>query len=113
MHDKYEVLSKTIKEARERYGMTQKDVTEKANVDSRTVLNMENKHGEPKFEVLYSVIRTLHIDPRDLFYPELKHDTPAMDRLRIMLKDCTDDEITQLIPVIGAVLTVMWSSAEK
>ncbi len=113
MHDKYEVLSNTIKEAREKLGMTQKDVAEKANVDSRTVLNMENKHGEPKFEVLYSVIRTLHIDPRDLFYPELKHDTPAMDRLRIMLKDCTDDEIAQLIPVIGAVLTVMRSSAEK
>ncbi len=113
MHDKYEVLSNTIKEAREKFGMTQKDVAEKANVDSRTVLNMENKHGEPKFEVLYSVVRALHIDPRDLFYPELKRDTPAMDRLRIMLKDCPDDEIAQLIPVIGAVLTVMRSSAEK
>ncbi len=113
MHDKYEILSKSIKEAREKSGMTQKDVAEKANVDSRTVLNIENQHGEPKFEVLYSVIRALHIDPRDIFYPEMKRDTPSLNSLRMLLEDCTEDEAAQLIPVIQSVITLMRSSLEK
>lgn len=46
-------LGDAVKRARGELDLTQSQVAEAANIDVRTVLNIENYKGNPKMEVLY------------------------------------------------------------
>ncbi|MCC8049333.1 MAG: helix-turn-helix domain-containing protein [Clostridiales bacterium] len=108
------ILGDTIRSARERSGLTQEQLSAMIGVQSRTILNIENNRGNPKMEVLYPLIRTLKIDPCNIFYPESGKNTSAMHQLQLLLSDCTDEEISLLISVITPVLAAFRSSqAEK
>lgn len=107
MHDYKRILGDVVKRTRGEKGLTQQGVADAADIDVRTVLNIENYKGNPKLEVLFPLIRTLKIDPRDVFNPELKRDTPALCQLRLLIEDCSEDEAESLIPVFQAVLAAM------
>ena len=102
-------LGDTIKKARTEQGLPQASVAERVAIDSRTIINIENYNGNPKMEVLFPLIRSLHIDPWEIFYPELNNQCAALRRLQILLKDCNDDEIEALLPVCEAVLATLRS----
>ena len=85
-------LGDAVKRARGELGVTQRQVAEAADVDVRTVLNIENYKGNPKLEVLYPLIRSLKIDSREVFYPELLRDSPGLRRLRFLVEGCSEEE---------------------
>lgn len=70
MSDYAHTLGDAVKRARGKSGLTQSEVADAANVDVRTVLNIENYKGNPKMEVLYPLIRVLKIDTKEVFYRE-------------------------------------------
>ena len=45
-------LGEAIKKARQEQGLTQAQLAVKANIDVRTVINIEKFRGNPKMEVL-------------------------------------------------------------
>lgn len=100
-------LGDAVKRARERLGLTQNEVAEAANIDSRTVLNIENYKGNPKMVVLYPLVRTLNIDAREIFNPEMQRESPALRQLRLLVEDCSENEALTLIPVFQSVLTAL------
>lgn len=102
-------LGNAVKTARLRLGLTQTEVADAADIDGRTVLNIENYKGNPKMEVLYPLIRVLKIDPREIFMHEASRSTPALHQLKLLIEDCTDREAEALIPVFSAVLSVLRS----
>lgn len=55
-------------------------------------------------EVLYPLIRTLKIDAREIFNPEMKLDTPALRQLRLLVEDCSEEEAAAIIPIFQAAL---------
>ena len=109
MNDFSRPLGNTVKKARTELGLTQAKIADQINVDARTVMNIENYNANPKMEVLYPLVRTLQIDPWDIFYPELQHRSSAFRHLLILLKDCSDDEIESLLPICRATLSVLRS----
>lgn len=60
-------LGDAVRRARGKLNLTQGEVAAQANMDSRTILNIENYKGNPKLEILYPLIRTLHLDPQEIF----------------------------------------------
>lgn len=52
-------------------------------------------------EVLYALVRTLDIDSREIFYPEIGRDSPALDQLRLMIECCGEHEAEKL-PASGS-----------
>ena len=100
-------LGDAVKRARGELEITQRQVAEAADVDVRTVLNIENYNGNPKMTILSPLVRELGIDPWDIFYPELKQDESAFRQIQILLKECSDDEIAALIPVVEAALNIV------
>ena len=78
MPDYSRVLGDVVKVAREQAGLTQAELATAINRDTRTVLNIENYKGNPKLEVLYPLVRALRIDSREIFYPEMRCDSPAL-----------------------------------
>ena len=107
MNDFSRPLGDTVKKARAELGLTQARVADQINIDARTVMNIENYNANPKMEVLYPLIRTLQIDPCDIFYPELQHRNTAFRQLQILLKDCYDEEIESLLPICRTTLSVL------
>lgn len=107
MSDYAHTLGDVVKRARGKLNLTQSEVAASANVDVRTVLNIENYKGNPKMEVLYPLIRTLKIDAREIFNPELKRESPAIRELRLLIEDCNEEEAISIIPIFNSVLSVL------
>ena len=53
------------------------------DLDERTIMNIEKYKANTTMEVLYLLIRTLRIDPRDIFCPEMDKDSPAHYQLQL------------------------------
>ena len=107
MSDYAHTLGDAVKRARGKSGLTQSEVADAANVDVRTVLNIENYKGNPKMEVLYPLIRVLKIDTKVVFYPEMQRESPALSQLRLLIEDCTEEEAASIIPIFNSVLSVL------
>ena len=107
MHDYTRLLGDAVKRARGRLDLTQNEVADMADVDVRTVLNIENYKGNPKMEVLYPLIRVLKIDAREIFNPEIRRESPALRQLRVMIEECSEEEAAVIIPVFQSVLTAL------
>ena len=107
MHEYSRPLGDAVKRARGKSGLTQNEVADMADVDVRTVLNIENYKGNPKMEVLYPLVRALKIDAREIFNPEIRRETPALRQLRVMIEECSDEEAAAIIPVFQSVLTAL------
>ena len=101
-----EALGSVIKDTRLRLGYTQSQVAEKAGVEVRTIMHIENGKTNPTWEIVFPLIRALEIDPRAVFYPELNREDEAMSHMQILLSRCSEDDIRSLIPICEAVLSV-------
>jgi transcriptional regulator with XRE-family HTH domain len=108
MYNFSQALADSIKNARMKMGLTQANVASRISIDTRTILNIENCNGNPKMEILYSLVRELNVDPWEIFYPE-NTDSASMRKMQLLLNDCTAEEIDALLPVCEAVLAVLKS----
>ena len=100
-------LGDVIKSARKRMDLTQNEVADSIDVDVRTIINIENYKGNPKLEVLYPLIRSLKIDAREIFYPEMQRESPALRQLRLLVEDCSEEEAATIIPVLQSVISAL------
>lgn len=100
-------LGDAVKRARGKLGLTQNEVADAADIDVRTVLNIENYKGNPKMEVLFPLVRALKMDAREIFNPELQRESPALRQLRLLIEECSEEEAAAIIPVFQAVLTAL------
>lgn len=100
-------LGDSVKRARGKLGLTQNEVADAADVDVRTVLNIENYKGNPKMEVLFPLVRALKIDAREIFNPEMQRESPALRQLRLLIEECSEEEAAAIIPVFQAVLNAL------
>ena len=100
-------LGDAVKRARGKENLTQNQVANAANIDVRTVMNIENYKGNPKMEVLFPLIRALNIDARDIFNPEMQRESPALRKLRLLVENCSEEEAIAIIPIFNSVLSVL------
>ena len=61
MQDIKQNLADAVREARTKLGLSQEQLAEILGFDSRTILNIENGRGNPKFENLCALIRYLNL----------------------------------------------------
>ena len=107
MPDYSKPLGDVVKCARKRLDLTQNEVADSIDVDVRTIINIENYKGNPKLEVLYPLIRSLKIDSREIFYPEMQRESPALRQLRLLVEDCSEEEAATIIPVLQSVIAAL------
>ena len=107
MYDFSRPLGDAVKSTRYQRGLTQNQVADMVDLDVRTVMNIENYKANPKMHVLFPLIRTLRIDSRVIFNPELQRDTPARQQLRFMIEECSEQEAETLTPVVTYVLSAL------
>ena len=103
-------LSDKIKLAREQMGYTQRELAIYADISERTVVHAENYDGNPVFQNLYALIRTLKIDANEIFYPEGEYSAPALHSLHALVNECSEIEAETLYPVFDAMLKAIRKS---
>ena len=81
MYDFSYPLGNAVKSTRYQRGLTQLQVADMADIDVRTVMNIENYKANPKMEVL--------------------------QQLRLMVEECSEQEAEALIPVMESVLSAL------
>ena len=107
------ILGDVIKRARGKVGMTQQELSDKSGIDRRTIINIENYHKDSKFSSIYDLIRSLKIDSREIFYPEIHRDSPSLRQLRVLIEECSEEEAAALIPVLESLLTALRDNSSK
>lgn len=107
MQDIKQNLADVIREAHTELGLSQEKLAEVLGFDSRTILNIENGGGNPKFEKLYPLVRYLNLSADRIFYPESVTPQPNLQKLFIMLNDCTEQEAAELLPAFHYLLALM------
>jgi len=86
-------LGAIIKTARKNRGLTQEDLAEKAGVGTRHIMSIENEGGNPSYDVLYMLIRELHIPSDSIFYPERAIENPLLEEVIRVLYDCDSSSL--------------------
>ena len=81
MQDIKQNLADAIRKSRTELGLSQEKLAEILGFDSRTILNIENGRGNPKFEKLYPLVRHLNISADRIFYPESVTPQPNLQKL--------------------------------
>ena len=87
--------------------MTQAELAEKTGVTEQTIRKIEHGEGNPQLDVLCSLISSLEIDPAEIVYPQQEITDPARKQLEILLADCSDEQIRDLLPVVEAALRIV------
>ena len=113
MSDFVKTLGDVIKNRRIELGLTQNEIAEKIDVDPRTILNIENYKGNPKMQKLFLLIRSLHIDPNIVFYPEKSASSTEPERIKALLEQCSDEELSKMIPIIESVIRTIGSKTPE
>ena len=75
--------------------------------DERTILNIENDRGNPKFEVLCQIIAYLHIPADRIFHPDTATDGVKKQKLLLMLQECDEQEAAEILPAIEYLLALI------
>ena len=109
MNEAKQNLAAAVRDARTGLGLSQEKLAEILNIDSRTIRGIEAGRGNPKFEKLYPLVTYLKIPADKIFDPAYKEETPNLQKLLALQKDCTEQEAADLIPMIRYLL---WPVAE-
>lgn len=100
-------LGDCIYKKRKELRWTQAYLAERSGVTEQTIRKIEHYDANPQMDVLFSLVNVLQIDPSEIFYPKKEEDSPAKKQLEILLTDCSDNQIRELIPVIEAALGIV------
>lgn len=99
-------LGIVVREAREKAGLTQSELSEALGLGDKTILNIENFRGNPKFDSLYPLVNFLKIPRNKLFYPGISENEPNKQQLLLEIESCTDQEAAELLRVFRYMLNL-------
>lgn len=94
------VLGNAVRAARKDKHLSQEVLAERIGVCKRTIIDIENSVGNPKFEILYLLVRELNLPLAQVFYPELIENTKLKELLLHEVDNCTEYEIKIILSVV-------------
>lgn len=100
MNQSISALGNAVRIMRKNKHLSQEALAERIGVCKRTIIDIENNAGNPKFEVLYPLVRELDLPLYQVFYPEISENAKAKNELLKELSDCSDYEMKVILSVI-------------
>ena len=93
-------LGNAVRTTRKNKNLSQEALAEKIGVCKRTIIDIENNAGNPKFEVLCPLVRELDLPLYQVFYPEASENKEIKNVILKELNDCSDYEMKVILSVI-------------
>lgn len=100
MNHSVEALGQVVRKKRKSKNLSQEALAEKLGVCKRTIIDIENSVGNPKFELLCTLVRELDLPIYQVFYPELEENPEMTNLLMKELSDCSDYEMKVILSVV-------------
>jgi transcriptional regulator with XRE-family HTH domain len=97
-------LGAIIKAARLNKGLTQETLGEHVGVGLRHMMAIENEGSNPSYDVLYRIIRELHIPADTIFWPEAERDNAIVGEIVRMLYDLDERSLKVVHATVQAAL---------
>ena len=97
-------LGKVVRRARKSKNMSQEALAEKIGVCKRTIIDIENSAGNPKFTILFPLVRELNLPLQQVFYPESSEDSEAKMLIIQELEKCDESESRIVLSVLKSLL---------
>ena len=97
-------LGAIVKAARLKKGLTQEVLAEKVGVGLRHIMGIENEGNIPSYEVLYALIRVLHIPADLIFYPEKQSKDLQIEDIVRMLYNCDERALSIVRATVQAAI---------
>jgi len=93
MIDEFVNLGEKIKEQRKRFGMTQAELAEKADVHEKQIYRIEMGKNSPSIHTVLKIIHVLNMDIRILDINNLNNFNPVKDEIYSLLEGASDEEL--------------------
>ena len=100
MNQSVSALGNAVRITRKNKHLSQEALAEKIGVCKRTIIDIENNTGNPKFEVLCHLVRELDLPLYKVFYPEAPENLEVEKMLLKELSDCSDFEMKIILSVV-------------
>lgn len=92
-------LGELVRMARRSQRLSQDALAIRVGACKRTICGIENNKANPKFEIVYQLVRELRVPLEPLFYPE-RWDSEVKKRVLVELNQCTEEEMKLLLFMI-------------
>ena len=100
MNQSISALGNAVKTTRKNKHLSQEALAERIGVCKRTIIDIENFTGNPKFEILCPLVRELDLPLYQVFYPE-EAVTPELKNMLLKeVSDCSDYEMRVILSVV-------------
>jgi len=109
MSDYAKALGEVVLRERKAQKITQAQLAELIGTTEQTIRKTEHGNSNLQMSVLFPLIRALHIDPVEVFYPETSQERSAKKQLDMLIADFSDDEINLMLPILQASLEALRS----
>lgn len=100
MNQRENMLGNVVRAKRKSKHLSQEALAEKIGVCKRTIIDIENNAGNPKFEILYPLVRELNLPLYQVFYPEVPENFELRNVIMQELSDCSDYEMKVILSVV-------------
>ena len=101
MNRSMSALGSNVRATSKRRNLSQEALAEKIGVCKRTIIDIEKNAGNPKFEVLYMLVRELDLPLYQVFYPESTDKSVELKNMLIQeLSSCSEYEMRVILSVV-------------
>lgn len=100
MKQSIKALGSVVRKSRKDKHLSQEKLAEKIGVCKRTIIEIENSSGNPKFEILCKLVRELDLPIYKVFYPDVFANLDLQEILAEEIKTCTQSEMRVILAVI-------------
>lgn len=95
-----EILGDVVRTSRKSKNLSQEELAERIGACKRTIIDIENNTGNPKFEILYALVRELDLPLCKVFYQEMPDNIKLKNEIIQELSDCSEHEMKIMLSVI-------------
>ncbi len=100
MNQRICTLGNVVRETRKSKKLSQEALAERIGVCKRTIIDIENNTGNPKFEILYLLVRELGLPLNQIFYPEVAENFELKNICMHEIENCSEYEMKIILSVV-------------
>ena len=94
------ILGDVVRTTRKSRHLSQEALAERIGVCKRTIIDIESNTGNPKFEVLYPLVRELDLPLYQVFYPNVEENSELKNVLIQEVSSCSEYEMMVILSVV-------------
>ena len=112
MNHNREILGDVVRAARKSRHLSQEALAERIGVCKRTIIDIESDTGNPKFEILYPLVRELDLPLYQVFYPEVMENSKLKNVLIQEVSSCSEYEMKVILSVVKSLRNTLRTEKE-